>query len=98
MPIAEFSTTESEELEEELPVLPFKRNKQDVIRQSTDSTDKVLIEKEEYNKGIENLKDVVVENVIDDEYNIKEKEYQKEDKKSIEEDELVKPIKSIEEM
>ena len=96
-----FSTAELEEIDEELPVLPFKRNKENITTQMIDNekSDK----KEEFEYEINELKSVRVEEVEGKEYKSKEEniknekeEYEKEDKGS--RDKPSKPLKSIEEM
>jgi hypothetical protein len=107
---AKSSSVEIEELDGELPVLPFKRNKEDSISQiinkvKSDVVEEVIDKKEESEYKIGELKSVKVEEIVDEEYILKEEniklekeEFDKENKECDEEDKASKPIKSIEEM
>ena len=97
------STIESEVLDEELPILPFKRNKEDSIIQIIDNVKTEMVEekindKKESDYKIDESKSVKLEKLQDEGYVLKEKSIyiEKENKESI--DKISKPIKSIEDM
>jgi hypothetical protein len=102
------STTELEEMEEKLPIMPFKRSKEKILIETIENVESeikedIKNEREESEYKINELKSVGLEEILDEEYKLKEESVKSEKEEFEKEnnnlkDESSKPLKSIEEM